>query len=481
MLHFSKKIKISLIAFVCIIAIFVATNSLITKGRNENNDTYNQIKKLLPENFKKFLINKIFIFSYTERLEDELKKAKLEIDSVKKQLKNNKVGYYYIKKNGLDFVKFNKEIIFSKYKKDKFQLTTFRNMYLLNNGKRSYLELSKDKIYIISGNGLLNYINLNDLKLDEMNIKFNKIDSNLDFYINEISNDPSLDGHFSKDILGIKGMKVYDKKIYISYVKEVKEDCFTVGVVYADLNYLENLNFEEYFSPKQCLQQTQKTGKFYPALTGGAIQKYRADEILLSVGEFGYLKNAQDLTNIFGKILKIKNDGTFQIVSYGHRNPQGLYYDNEKNIIINSEHGPSGGDEINVNIDPDKTIKNFGWPVSSYGEHDGKNRGFDDPVEYHNDEELYKYAPLHKSHSKYGFIEPIKFFTPSVGPAQLIKTNKDFYKNDNTYVLATMGGYVSEGDQSLYFFTLNKDYKDIIDTDTLNIHDRVRSIIYINI
>ena len=42
-----------------------------------------------------------------------------------------------------------------------------------------------------------------------------------------------------------------------------------------------------------------------------------------------------------------------------------------------------------------------------------------------------------------------------------------------------MGGNVSEGDQSLYFFTLNKDYKDIIDTDTLNIHDRVRSIIYI--
>ena len=58
----------------------------------------------------------------------------------------------------------------------------------------------------------------------------------------------------------------------------------------------------------------------------------------------------------------------------GHRNPQGLYYDNEREIIIETEHGPFGGDEINI-IKLDKIYKNetqnFGWPVSSAGEHYG--------------------------------------------------------------------------------------------------------------
>ena len=61
----------------------------------------------------------------------------------------------------------------------------------------------------------------------------------------------------------------------------------------------------------------------------------------------------------------------------GHRNPQGLYFDREKNFILATEHGPQGGDEINLievsKINKDK-IQNYGWPISSYGEHyGGKN------------------------------------------------------------------------------------------------------------
>ena len=75
----------------------------------------------------------------------------------------------------------------------------------------------------------------------------------------------------------------------------------------------------------------------------------------------------------------------------GHRNPQSLdYIKNENNnFIISTEHGPDGGDEININnLSINENIKNFGWPISSYG--------------YHYDKKDRENAPLYKSHSEYG-------------------------------------------------------------------------------
>ena len=67
------------------------------------------------------------------------------------------------------------------------------------------------------------------------------------------------------------------------------------------------------------------------------------------------------------KIIAIskKNSGS-RVVSLGHRNPQGLDYSTDFDYLISTEHGPAGGDEVNLNIDTEN-IKNFGWPISSYG------------------------------------------------------------------------------------------------------------------
>ena len=55
-----------------------------------------------------------------------------------------------------------------------------------------------------------------------------------------------------------------------------------------------------------------------------------------------------------GKIIKINVDnGDYEVISMGHRNPQGLYFDKENNFILETEHGPWGGDEINL-IEIDK-------------------------------------------------------------------------------------------------------------------------------
>ena len=55
--------------------------------------------------------------------------------------------------------------------------------------------------------------------------------------------------------------------------------------------------------------------------------------------------------SIFGKIISIDlQSKDYEIISMGSRNAQGLYYDEAKNIIIHTEHGPTGGDEININF-----------------------------------------------------------------------------------------------------------------------------------
>ncbi|MFK7755574.1 MAG: PQQ-dependent sugar dehydrogenase [Flavobacteriales bacterium] len=100
--------------------------------------------------------------------------------------------------------------------------------------------------------------------------------------------------------------------------------------------------------------------------------------LYVTVGERGKRDDhPQQLDNHPGKIHRLNDDGTVpldnpfydtpyavkSIFSYGHRNPQGLCYNAETNKIYDNEHGPRGGDEINL-IKPGN---NYGWPVITYG------------------------------------------------------------------------------------------------------------------
>ncbi len=103
--------------------------------------------------------------------------------------------------------------------------------------------------------------------------------------------------------------------------------------------------------------------------------------LLLSLGEgFDYKEEAQNLMSDLGKIMHLRDDGTrigdqfampyaksskrhMGIFTYGNRNPQGLAFDKATNTIYEHEHGPKGGDEINVLVGG----KNYGWPKITYG------------------------------------------------------------------------------------------------------------------
>ncbi len=134
--------------------------------------------------------------------------------------------------------------------------------------------------------------------------------------------------------------------------------------------------------------------------------------LFFSVGDRGMRPSAQDLSTHSGSILRLRIDGSVpednpfvnqsgtlpEIWSYGHRNTQGLFYDRLRLRLWSIEHGPRGGDEINL-IQPGL---NYGWPVISYGK------------------EYYSPAQVGEGTEKEGMEQPVKFYTPSIAPGSLI-------------------------------------------------------------
>lgn len=138
------------------------------------------------------------------------------------------------------------------------------------------------------------------------------------------------------------------------------------------------------------------------------------NNIFLSVGDRGEREKAQDLNFHHGKILRLNLDGTTvsknpfknapAIWSLGHRNPQGLFYDEMTETLFEQEHGPRGGDEINII----KKGKNYGWPIITYGKE-------------------YWGPSIGEGTAKKGLEQPIKYYVPSIAPCGLILYRADQY------------------------------------------------------
>ncbi len=114
-------------------------------------------------------------------------------------------------------------------------------------------------------------------------------------------------------------------------------------------------------------------------------------------------------------------------------------------------------------LKPLKKIKNFGWPVSSYGEHYYKAYS----------KKILQEAPLNKSHKKYGFTEPIKYFVPSIGISQIIPLNKD----ETKFLIGAMGNEIQDQDLGLHLILLNEKRQKVIEHNYTLLNERVRDII----
>jgi glucose/arabinose dehydrogenase len=150
---------------------------------------------------------------------------------------------------------------------------------------------------------------------------------------------------------------------------------------------------------------------------GGRLQFLPDDTLLLTLGDgFAYRERAQDLSADLGKIVRLTLDGAVppdnpfvnrpgargEIYSYGHRNVQGIARDPVSGRIYAHEHGPRGGDEVNLL----QAGHNYGWPVITYG------------VDYSG-------AQISPFTAREGMDQPLVYWVPSIAPAGMI-----FYTGD---------------------------------------------------
>ncbi|WP_244151615.1 PQQ-dependent sugar dehydrogenase [Pseudoalteromonas agarivorans] len=141
--------------------------------------------------------------------------------------------------------------------------------------------------------------------------------------------------------------------------------------------------------------------------------------VYFSIGDRGSrYKNPQDLTRDGGKIYRLHADGRIPkdnpfvnqksakhaIWSYGHRNPQGMWFDKTTQTLWSHDHGPRGGDELNII----KAGANYGWPVVSYGVN-------------------YSGTSFTDIQEKDGMQSPVLHWTPSIAPSDMLLVSSDKY------------------------------------------------------
>jgi aldose sugar dehydrogenase len=140
----------------------------------------------------------------------------------------------------------------------------------------------------------------------------------------------------------------------------------------------------------------------------------RDKTLFITLGDRQLLSPAQDLQQTLGKVARVNRDGSIPtdnpamgarpgVWSYGHRNPQGAALHPETGELWVSEHGPQGGDEINIA----RAGRNYGWPLRSYG------CNYGDPV----GEACRIGGGVHAP----GYEEPLSFWVPtSIAPSNLV-------------------------------------------------------------
>jgi glucose/arabinose dehydrogenase len=160
---------------------------------------------------------------------------------------------------------------------------------------------------------------------------------------------------------------------------------------------------------------------------GSRIEFDNDDFLYFSIGDRGDRDvNPQDITRDCGKIYRLNDDGTVPldnpfvnvpnakkaIYSYGHRNPQGIVKHPKTGKIWTHEHGPKGGDEINII----KKGANYGWPVISYGIN-------------------YSGSKFTEETARPGMEQPVYYWVPSIAPCGMDFVTGDRYPDWKGHLL----------------------------------------------
>ena len=211
-----------------------------------------------------------------------------------------------------------------------------------------------------------------------------------------------------------------NKWLYFSYASEDAEEGGNTTIARAKLIEDSLVDLEVLYKGSP----NSRKGQHF----GGRLEFDNDNYLYFSIGDRGNRDvNPQNINLDGGKIYRINEDGTIPednpffnnpnakkaVYSYGHRNPQGIFKHPVTGEIWTNEHGPRGGDEINII----KKGKNYGWPKITYGIN-------------------YSLTTITKDKSLPGMEQPLYYWLPSIAPSSFEYISSNIYPNWNGSLLA---------------------------------------------
>lgn len=198
---------------------------------------------------------------------------------------------------------------------------------------------------------------------------------------------------------------------------------FTTAVGRGTLNGSTLENFEELFRAEPLVSGGQHFGS--------RIVFDNENHFYFSIGDRGRMNDAQDSTNYHGSVMRLNDDGSIpndnpyldapgampELYTMGNRNIQGMFYLSEKDEVWAIEHGPRGGDELNLI----EAGENYAWPLATYG------------INYNG-------TPITDKTSIPGYKDPITYWVPSIAPCGMDLVNYDEETGEMDIIISTLAG-----------------------------------------
>jgi len=211
------------------------------------------------------------------------------------------------------------------------------------------------------------------------------------------ANRREVDSRFAINDIAVLSEKAASAKLLISYPR-LGSSGSCVEIAVDELAYdrkKQKVRFvANWFVSKPCVSANAVQH------TAGRFAVIDSKSVYVTIGDLGYSEiDNRSKRGDLGSIFKLSAKSAVRI-SQGHRNPQGIVLFDKK-VLMAAEHGPRGGDELNVI----KEGADYGWPFVSYGAPYGAG----------------DYVRPAKTGSHEGFAEPIKYWVPSIAPTELVQ------------------------------------------------------------
>jgi len=328
-----------------------------------------------------------------------------------------------------------------------------------------------DTVIIATGLGRIGYVNV---KTGEIGY----LDANVPMNIDGFVDNPLKDNlafikvrfRIHDALLLPKENDVYQYVIAHHYYDDEK---ICLRISSADLTMTDGIpelktEFETRFQTHPCFDfDNFEAYGFNGHMSGGRLHHAEGNSVYLTVGDFGFNFETPEAGSEYDgeeshltTLLKIDLDtGESEIVAEGMRNPQGLEVD-DLGRIWTTEHGPQGGDEVNL-VEPGK---HYGWPKASMGVEYGGGHFVRQPIPA---------SEVQGSHD--GFEKPIYAFIPSIGVSQLIaipSQSKAFSLWQGDLLVGSLRG------QSL--FRIRLEGERAVYAEPIPLKDRLRDIILLD-